>query len=67
MGLAIYHWQKYSELVPKDPDAKQHIDDIRKPLLTKKQVEQLAMEKKMKQTKAETAALSAFSQWITVK
>ncbi len=42
MGLALYHWQKYASLNPDDTSVQKHIDDIRKPLLTKKQVEQMA-------------------------
>ena len=50
MGLALYNWDKYLRIVPNDAEAKQHITDIRKPLLTKKQAEQMdAFEKKVKQ------------------
>ncbi len=42
VGLALYHWDKYLELVPNDPEAKQHISDIRKPILTKKQAKEMA-------------------------
>ena len=41
-GLALYHWDKYLKIVPDDPEAKQHIIDIRKPMLTKKQAEEMA-------------------------
>jgi hypothetical protein len=47
-GLALYHWKKYSEINPKDQEAIEHIQAIRKPLLSKKQIDQLAAEKKMK-------------------
>ena len=48
MGQALYHWNKYLERVPTDLDAKQHVIDIRKPMLTKKQAEQVAQEDKAK-------------------
>ncbi|HJT24024.1 MAG TPA: hypothetical protein VJ873_05575, partial [bacterium] len=41
VGLALYHWDKYLEIVPKDADARQHMIDMRKPLLTKKQAQEL--------------------------
>ena len=40
-GLALYHWDKYLELVPNDAEAKQHKEEIRKPMLTKKQAEEM--------------------------
>ncbi len=42
MGQALYHWEKYALLNPSDTSVQKHIDDIRKPLLTKKQAEQMA-------------------------
>ena len=42
MGQALYHWEKYAYLNPSDTSVQKHIEDIRKPLLTKKQAEQMA-------------------------
>src|SRR5581483_2081528 len=42
MGMALYHWDKYLDIVPNDSEAKQHMIDIRKPMLTKKQAEEMA-------------------------
>jgi tetratricopeptide (TPR) repeat protein len=58
-GLALYHWQKYAEINPKDLEAADHIKTIRKPLLSKKQIDQLEMEKKMKESALQQAAPTA--------
>ncbi len=51
-GLALYHWNKYAEINPKDKEAQDHILKIRKPLLSKKQIDQLQAEKKLKDEEA---------------
>jgi hypothetical protein len=48
-GLALYHWQKYAEINPKDQEVAAHITELRKPLLSKKQIDQLENERKMKE------------------
>lgn len=60
-GLALYHWNKYAEINPKDQEAAEHIQKIRKPLLSKKQIDQLQAEKKLKDAEAamQTATPSA--------
>ena len=42
-GLALFHWHKYLDLVPEDKEVRQHVVDIQKPLLTRKQAEQMAV------------------------
>jgi tetratricopeptide (TPR) repeat protein len=41
-GSALYHWREYIKLVPGDQEAKRHLNELRKPTLTKKQAEQIA-------------------------
>ena len=58
-GLALYHWQKYAEINPTDQDAIQHIQAIRKPLLSKKQIDQLAAEQKLKEVSQQATPTSS--------
>jgi tetratricopeptide (TPR) repeat protein len=56
-GLALEHWGRYCKMNPDDQDAKKHMEDLRKPLMTHQEMEnQAAFNKTLDEAKAKEDA-----------
>lgn len=56
-GLAMDHWTRYCQLNPDDADAKKHLADIRKPLISREEARrEAAFSKALDEQKAKEAA-----------
>jgi hypothetical protein len=55
-GLAIDHWTRYCQMSPDDQDAKKHVQDLRKPILSMQEMRQQAIfNKTLDEEKAKAA------------